>query len=53
MHADNSDAWPSKPGRWQEFPEADHGEWFDLEQTLRKTRKGQNGFPGGQDALIT
>ena len=36
--------WPPKSGLYQEFPEADRGEWFDLETARTKIFKGQTGF---------
>jgi predicted NUDIX family NTP pyrophosphohydrolase len=33
--------WPPKSGRMQEFPEADRGGWFALDEARRKILKGQ------------
>jgi predicted NUDIX family NTP pyrophosphohydrolase len=33
--------WPPKSGRMAEFPEADRGGWFSLEEAKRKILKGQ------------
>ncbi len=33
--------WPPKSGRFQEFPEVDRGEWFDLPAAKQKISAGQ------------
>ncbi|MGD9544422.1 MAG: NUDIX domain-containing protein [Methylocystis sp.] len=33
--------WPPKSARFEEFPEADRAEWFDIENATRKIAKGQ------------
>ncbi len=36
--------WPRKSGQMREFPEADRGEWFDLQTACGKLNPGQVGF---------
>lgn len=36
--------WPQKSGRFQEFPEVDRAEWFDLSTARRKILPGQRPF---------
>jgi predicted NUDIX family NTP pyrophosphohydrolase len=36
--------WPPKSGKRQQFPEIDRGEWFTVNDALRKMVKGQAGF---------
>lgn len=36
--------WPMHSGRWQEVPEIDRGEWFDLQTARMKIYKGQEPF---------
>lgn len=36
--------WPPKSGRYQEFPEIDRAEWFDVESARRKLVAGQVPF---------
>ncbi len=36
--------WPPKSGRFQEFPEVDRAEWFDLSTARRKISAGQAPF---------
>ncbi len=33
--------WPSRSGRWQEFPEIDRAAWLPVEEAKRKILKGQ------------
>lgn len=33
--------WPPKSGNWQEFPEIDRAEWFDLATARKKIKAGQ------------
>lgn len=33
--------WPPRSGQWQDFPEADRAEWFDLEEAQVKILAGQ------------
>ncbi len=36
--------WPPKSGIIQEYPEVDHGEWFDLDTAKKKLFKSQINF---------
>jgi predicted NUDIX family NTP pyrophosphohydrolase len=36
--------WPPRSGRFQEFPEADRGEWFPLAEAQERILKGQLPF---------
>lgn len=36
--------WPPRSGRFQEFPEVDRAEWFDLDTAREKILKGQRPF---------
>lgn len=36
--------WPPRSERWAEFPEADRGAWFTVEEARLKILKGQVGF---------
>jgi predicted NUDIX family NTP pyrophosphohydrolase len=36
--------WPPKSGRFEDFPEIDKGQWFDIAEARTKITKGQLGF---------
>jgi predicted NUDIX family NTP pyrophosphohydrolase len=36
--------WPPRSGRFQEFPEIDRAEWFDVGTAQEKILKGQRPF---------
>jgi len=36
--------WPPKSGKYKSFPEIDRGEWFTIDQALKKINAQQAGF---------
>lgn len=44
--------WPPKSGEFQEFPEVDHAEWFDLPTAHRKILRGQAPFLAQLEQMI-
>lgn len=44
--------WPPKSGRQQEFPEADKGAWFLMQEARAKINEAQRGFLDELDGLI-
>ena len=44
--------WPPKSGRFQEFPEVDRAEWFDLSTAHRKILSGQRPFLAQLERMI-
>jgi len=36
--------WPPKSGKWQEFPEVDRGDWFDIDSAKLKINPSQVAF---------
>jgi predicted NUDIX family NTP pyrophosphohydrolase len=36
--------WPKKSGQFNEFPEIDRGQWFDVTEARTRIQKGQLGF---------
>lgn len=44
--------WPPKSGRFQEFPEVDRAEWFDLSTAHRKILSGQRPFLAQLEQMI-
>jgi predicted NUDIX family NTP pyrophosphohydrolase len=36
--------WPKKSGQFNEFPEIDRGQWFDVTEARIRIQKGQLGF---------
>ncbi|MCG6969216.1 MAG: NUDIX domain-containing protein [Gammaproteobacteria bacterium] len=44
--------WPPKSGRYEEFPEVDRAEWFDLPTAKRKIVAGQLSLLAQLEALV-
>ena len=44
--------WPPKSGKFQEFPEVDRAEWFDLPTAHRKILSGQTPFLAQLEQMI-
>lgn len=44
--------WPPKSGRFQEFPEVDRAEWFDLCAAHRKILPGQRPFLAQLEQMV-
>jgi len=36
--------WPPNSGRFEDYPEIDRGQWFDIAEARTKITKGQLGF---------
>ena len=45
--------WPPHSGKFQSFPEVDKGEWFELEQAIKKINVGQAGLIGQLQIILS
>ena len=45
--------WPPRSGRWQQFPETDRAEWFDLDAARAKAIRGQAELFDRLERLLT